>query len=102
MACSGVKNLNSVYNCTYCKIGNVVEITVDFANINVSSSGIVLGTLPESYRPLIATYARNCFDNQNGELLVYPNGTVKISSSTGAFLYMHATSSFPAASGFGI
>ena len=97
---SGIKTLNSDYGCSYCKNGNTVVVTVDFGGKHISGDTVILGTLPEAFRPPIAIYARNAFDNQNGSLTIDTKGIVRIQTSTGPYDYMHATASYPSAAGF--
>lgn len=97
---SGVYELNHTYGCGYYKNGNVVTVTVSFGNKTIPQSGITIGTLPASYRPSINVYARNSFDNQNGELFISSNGMVNLSSSKGTFDYGHFSISFAASSNF--
>lgn len=100
LATSGVYELNHTYGCGYYKNGNVVTVTVSFGNKTIPQSGIAIGTLPASYRPSINVYARNSFDNQNGELFISSNGMVNLSSSKGTFDYGHFSISFAASSNF--
>lgn len=100
LATSGVYELNHTYGCAYYKNGNVVTVTVGFGNKTIPQSGITIGTLPASYRPSINVYARNSFDNQNGELFISSNGMVHLSSSKGTFDYGHFSISFAASSNF--
>ena len=100
LATSGIYELNHTYGCGYYKNGNVVTITVSFGNKTIPQSGITIGTLPASYRPSINVYARNSFDNQNGELFISSNGMVHLSSSKGTFDYGHFSISFAASSNF--
>lgn len=97
---SGIQTLNSRYGCEYYKDGNIVTITIDFGNIPVPQSGIVLGTLPQGYRPSLDIFARNSYDNQNGKIYVFKNGTVGITSASGTFNYMTVTVSFAASGVF--
>ena len=99
---SGIKELNHNYGCGYYKNGNTVVISVDFANIAVPQSGVVLGTLPPTFRPSINVYSRNGFDNQNGEMMVGISGAVKLYSSSGPFNYGHFTCSYSAWDNFGL
>lgn len=100
LATSGVYELNHTYGCGYYKNGNIVTVTVSFGNKTIPQSGITIGTLPASYRPSINVYARNSFDNQNGELFISSNGMVHLSSSKGTFDYGHFSISFAASSNF--
>lgn len=100
LATSGIYELNHTYGCGYYKNGNVVTVTVSFGNKTIPQSGITIGTLPASYRPSINVYARNSFDNQNGELFISSNGMVHLSSSKGTFDYGHFSISFAASSNF--
>lgn len=97
---SGIKTLNSTYGCNYYKNGNVVEVTVDFAAKTIPQAGVTIGTLPASYRPSIAVYCRNGFDNQNGQISISPSGIVQLSSSNGSFTYGHFSLCYPASSNF--
>lgn len=100
LATSGIYELNHTYGCGYYKNGNIVTVTVSFGNKTIPQSGITIGTLPASYRPSINVYARNSFDNQNGELFISSNGMVHLSSSKGTFDYGHFSISFAASSNF--
>lgn len=97
---SGIQILNSQYGCKYYRDGNIVTITIDFGNITVPKSGVVLGTLPQGYRPSLDIFARNSYDNQNGKAYVFKNGTVGITSASGTFNYMTVTVSFAASGVF--
>ena len=100
MSTSGIKSLNSAYGCNYYKNGNVVEVTVDFGTKTIPQAGVKLGTLPVSFRPSVAVYARNSFDNQNGQMSISPDGVVQLSSSSGSFTYGHFSLCYPASSNF--
>lgn len=97
---SGIKTLNSTYSCSYYKNGNIVIVTADFGGKTIAQSGVTLGTLPASYRPSVAVYCRNGFDNQNGQMSISSGGVVQLSSSNGSFTYGHFSISYPASSNF--
>lgn len=98
---SGIISLNDNYGSGYYKNGECVCVTCTFGNILVPKSGVLLGILPEHCRPSIPLYCRNCFDNQNGYMIVKPNGQVSILGSSGDFNYGSFTLYFPASTGFG-
>lgn len=99
-ATSGIKTLNSTYGCGYYKNGNTVIVTADFVAKTIPQAGVTIGTLPASYRPSMAMYCRNGFDNQNGQMSISPGGVVLLSSSNGSFTYGHFSLCYPASSNF--
>ena len=73
---SGLQTLST--GVSYCKIGNVVQITVENTGITENTT---LGTLPLGYRPAMTIRVPN--HNGDGNMVVSTNGNVMLQRNTG-------------------
>lgn len=80
----GVQIINSQYGAVYQRIGNIVQVQVQFGPDPIRVPDLLIGTLPDEVRPKMDVYVRNGFDNQSGYIQIGSDGNVYIRANNKA------------------
>ena len=87
--------LNDTAKVYYRKKSGIVTVVINNMNNTQLTNGDLLGTLPTGFRPAYPLQVRNSFDNANGRLCVWVDGTVTYGSNIGTANYIRAIISYP-------